>query len=324
MYTCDLHTHTTRSDGHLQPLEAIDRASEKGLKVLAITDHDTILPLLQETEQDMVNLEEYALNKGVELLRGIEISCDRGNEDVHIIGLYCNWNAPEFTKLEEWVQECRMAVYRELVERIAKAGYDVSWEAFLVDADRVDCPERVHKKQIYEYLARKGYVKNWQEGKKWVQATPGFSIERDKPDPIRTIEMLHRAGGTVILAHPFLIREEPVYQRKRMSRYGYIDMLVEAGLDGIEACYTYDKTSYRGSFSPKELESMIRTRYAGAGIFFSGGSDFHGDFRRGLENPRELGECGVTYEYYCKHIKRKKTSSAIPAEQGDSDDKNKY
>lgn len=304
MYTCDLHTHTIRSDGHLNPLESIDRAARRGLKAFAITDHDTVLPLFYDTEKGKVNLEEYAAEKGVELIRGIEISCDSGNDDVHIIGLYCNWDVPEFERLEKWVQKCRMSSYRKIVERIAKAGYDITWDEFLLDADRVDCPERAHKKQIYEYLARKGYVKNWQEGKRWVLSIPEFSIEREKPDPIETIRMLHRLGGTVILAHPFLIREEPVYREQRMSRYAYIDMLVEAGLDGIEACYTYDKTSYSGDFTPKELETMIRTRYADAGIFFSGGSDFHGDFKRGLENPRELGECGITYEYYCEHIKR--------------------
>lgn len=304
MFACDLHTHTIRSDGHLTPLESIDRAAEAGLKVMAITDHDTVLPLCYETEQGRVNLEEYAAGKGIELIRGIEISCDTNNEDVHIIGLYCDWDNPFFDELEAWVQKSRMESYQELMRRLAKAGYEVTWEEFLKDAGKEDCPERVHKKPIYEYMAKKGYVKTWQEGKKLVQSSQELNVEREKPDPVEVIKKLHKAGGTVILAHPFLIKEEPVYRGVKMSRLKYIDMLVEAGLNGIEACYTYDKTSYTGTLKKEEIERIIRERYKDSGIFFSGGSDFHGDFKRGIANPRELGECGISYAYFCEHIKR--------------------
>lgn len=307
MYTCDLHTHTTRSDGHLSPIESIDRATKAGLRVLAITDHDITLPLSVESEEgNMINLEEYGRAKGIELLRGIEISCDSENEDVHLIGLFCNWEDSAFKKLEKQVQDSRLSSYQKLIDKIAFAGYHVSWNEFLKDAGKEECPELVHKKSIYEYLAAKGYVNSWQEGKRWVQDTPEFFVERKKPDPLEIIEMLHRTGGIVILAHPFLIREKPVYKGKRMTRYAYIDMLAEAGLDGIEACYTYDKTSYQGPYSREELEQMIRSRYENKNLFFSGGSDFHGDYKRGILNPRELGECGIFYEYYCKYIRTRK------------------
>lgn len=61
MFECDMHTHTVRSDGHLTPLQSMDRAAELGLKVLVISDHDTILPLFCEK-----NVEEYAASKGLE------------------------------------------------------------------------------------------------------------------------------------------------------------------------------------------------------------------------------------------------------------------
>ena len=123
--------------------------------------------------------------------------------------------------------------------------------------------------------------------------------------------MLHKTGGIVIQAHPFLVKEEPYYRGKSISRYAYMDMLVEAGLDGIEACYTYDKTSYTGTLSKEEIENLVKKRYANAGVFFSGGSDFHGDFKKGLPNPRELGECGVSYEYYCQYIKKPGSAKKI-------------
>lgn len=304
MYECDLHTHTNRSDGHVSPVESIERAAVAGLKVQAITDHDTILPLVYETEQGALNLEHFAAERGVELLRGIEISCDTNNEDVHLIGLYCDWENPAFAELEQFVRQSRARGYQGMVDCIAKAGYAVEWEEILADCGLLEHPERICKKHIFEYLARKGYAPTWDAAKKWIQSAPEFNVLREKPDPLKMIELIHQTGGIAILAHPFLIRECPVYGGKQMERYSYMDMLVEAGLNGIEACYTYDKTSYRGTFSRQELEGMVRKRYEGSGIFFSGGSDFHGDFKKGMVNPRELGECGISYEDYCRDIKR--------------------
>lgn len=304
MFKCDLHTHTTRSDGHVTPIESIDRAADFGIKVLAITDHDTILPLYYETENGMVNLESYAAEKGIELIRGIEISCDTENEDVHIIGLFCQWNAPAFAELEKSVQESRTNGYKEMVRRIIADGYEISWEEMLEDAGLCDTPERVCRKHIFEYFVGKGYADTWQEGKKWIQSVPKYNVKREKPDPIKVIQMLRETGGISILAHPFLIGETVVYNGKCMSRYEYIDMLKEAGLNGIEACYTYDKTSYKGVFSKEEIEKMIRDRYENKGLFISGGSDFHGDFKTGMKNPRELGECGIVLDCYYENIKR--------------------
>ena len=147
MFECDMHTHTVRSDGHLTPVQSIDRAVEMGLKVLVISDHDTTLPLMC----DGVNLEEYAAAKGLELIRGTEISCDTENEDVHLVGIFCDWDAPEFVRLEKEIRLSRMNGYRNMVENLAAAGFQVSWEEVLEYAGRVDDPENVYKKQIYEY-----------------------------------------------------------------------------------------------------------------------------------------------------------------------------
>lgn len=296
MFECDMHTHTVRSDGHLTPKESIDRAAEMGLKVLVISDHDTILPFAE--------LEEYALMKGLELVRGIEISCDTDNEDVHLVGIFCDWEAPEFQQLEKEIRLSRMNGYRKMVENLAAAGYDVSWEEVLIFAGRVDDPENVYKKQIYEYLAEKGLADDWKDGKRLVKSNPEFDPGREKPDPVDIIQLIHKTGGKVIMAHPFLVQEEPCYKGKRMSRFEYIDMLIRAGLDGIEACYPYEKTSYTGTLTSEKIEEIVRERYENAGIFLSGGSDFHGDFVTGMKNPRELGECGISYKYYCENIKK--------------------
>ena len=108
MFACDLHTHTIRSDGHMTPIESIDRAASLGLKVMAITDHDMTLPAIWKG----IDLVSYGAEKGIRLLPGIEVSCDTWNDDVHIIGLYCNWDDPAFADLEHGVQTSRMESYQ--------------------------------------------------------------------------------------------------------------------------------------------------------------------------------------------------------------------
>ena len=342
MFECDMHTHTVRSDGHLTPKESIDRAVELGLKVLVISDHDTTLPLMYEIDANEheilevpegdaaaesaeidaigidaiademrvkreINLEDYAASIGLELVRGTEISCDTENEDVHLVGIFCDWDAPEFLELEKEIRRSRMNGYRRMVENLAAAGYDVSWEEVLQYAGRVDDPENVYKKQIYEYIAVKGFASDWKDGKKLVKSRPEFDPGREKPDPVDIIHLIHKTGGKVIMAHPFLVKDEVYYKGKKMTRFEYIDMLIEAGLDGIEACYPYEKTSYTGNLSSGEIERMVRDRYGNleeSGVFLSGGSDFHGDFVTGMKNPRELGECGISYEYYCEYVRK--------------------
>ena len=88
------------------------------------------------------------------------------------------------------------------------------------------------------------------------------------------------------------------YEGEKISRSQYLDRLIEEGLDGIEARYTYDKTSYGGNLTKQEIYDNIIKDYAGKGLIISGGSDYHNDGKKGVKNPRELGECGLTMEEY--------------------------
>jgi hypothetical protein len=105
-------------------------------------------------------------------------------------------------------------------------------------------------------------------------------------------------GGVAILAHPHLIDERVPWKSKPVTRYEYIEKLIAAGLDGIEACYPYEKTSYKGSASRFEVEREIKNRYSGRLAVISGGSDYHDDGKKGVRDPRFIGECGVSWEYF--------------------------
>ena len=81
------------------------------------------------------------------------------------------------------------------------------------------------------------------------------------------------------------------------TRWEYIRGLIDAGLDGIEIRYTYDKTSCKDKRPREVIWEEVRSLAEGK-LFFSGGSDYHADGKKGTKNPREIGECGLTFEEF--------------------------
>lgn len=303
VYECDMHCHTNRSDGNTSPEEVIRLAAERGVKVIAVTDHDVRPLSIIEADGIEQSMEEYGHNKGVLVIPGIEISCDTEVEDVHIIALGCEWNVPFFETLECDVVRSKVKSYYELVERLNQHGILVEWDEILDNGGNPIPGEKLQKKKIFEMIAQKGYASDWQEAKLLVKRRKEFNVMREKPDPLWVIREIHKANGTAILAHPFLFKAPVVQAGREIGRFEYIDRMIEEGLDGIEACYTYDKTSYDGDLPKEELEKMIRERYQNRVKMISGGSDYHADEKKGVKNARMLGECGVTMAYFEQNMK---------------------
>lgn len=298
-YECDLHCHTTRSDGADTPLELIKNAGRAELKVLAITDHDIRPPMTVQTEDGReTDIVQLAKEMGIILLRGIEISCQTEVEDVHILCFGCDWSDPFFQELEGSVVVSKIKSYKELLKRLGECGMPVTWNEVLDRGGKPISEEHVQKKRIFEIMTEKGYVQQWSDAKLLVKNDRRLRVEREKPDPTAVIREVKRCGGICILAHPFLISEKVMIGTEEMNRDDYIERLIAAGLDGIEACYTYSKTSYDGEMSDKEIEDYIRTAYAERLPIMSGGSDYHADYKKGVKNPRRLGESGITFEYF--------------------------
>ena len=306
-YECDLHCHTTRSDGSDTPQELILNAEKAGVKVLAVTDHDVRPPenitVFSEnrTDTQKVKISAYAAEHGIFLLRGIEISCETEVEDVHIVCFGCDWDDGFFRELEESVVASKINGYKELVRRLTDNGMPVTWEEILENAGNPVKEEQIQKKMIFELMARKGYVSDWSKAKILVKEDKRFRVGRKKPDPVRVIQEIHRCGGICILAHPFLISDEIRTETGKTDRKTYIERLADAGLDGIEACYTYSKTSYAGKYSDEEIEAYVRKEYTDRLRIISGGSDYHADYKKGVKNARRLGESGITYQEFIEN-----------------------
>jgi predicted metal-dependent phosphoesterase TrpH len=241
---------------------------------------------------------EYGRKTNVHVLLGVEFSCDTDVDDVHIVALGCNWNDKEFTVEEENMKRSKINGYRKLTEILSRNGMKISWEELLDNNGNPRKPEEIQRKHIFEAVAAKGYTSSWQEAKIMIRDNPTYNIKREKIDPIRAIEIIKKSGGLAILAHPYLIDEVIHKSSKEIHRKKYIQDLIDSGLDGIEAAYTYSKTSYKGNMKEEAIEKEVSDLYSKKVKIISGGSDYHNDGKKGVKNARMIGDKGVTWEYF--------------------------
>lgn len=297
-YECELHAHTVCSDGNDTPYELIENASARGIRVLALTDHDVIPPesvVLPNGETREIT--SYASERGICLIRGVEFSCETYVEDVHLLGLGCDWTAPELIEQARLIVESKEEAYAETIRRLNERGYAMTMDEVLTVGDQKIPLADLQKKRIFDVLAQKGYAKDWSEAKLLVREDKYFAVKRKKPSVLDIIDIVHRAGGIAILAHPYLIDETVLWQGEKVPRWTVLDALIAHGLDGMEVRYTYDKTICKDTRPREVIWDEVRERIAGR-VFASGGSDYHNDAKKGAKNPRELGECGLTMEEF--------------------------
>jgi predicted metal-dependent phosphoesterase TrpH len=254
----DLHTHSTRSDGSYSPSELIKYAAQKGLSAIALTDHDTVAGLDEASA--------CAADEDIEFVPGIEFSTEYNKRDVHIVGLYISYDSPGFNAwLDEFVQS-RIVRNRKMCDNLRiQAGIDISFDRLTAEY-----PGSVITRAHYaDYLIKHGYVKCHTEAfDRFLGDHTRYFIPREKVTPEKAIDLILNAGGVPILAHPILYH---------MSDEN-LDLLVsrcrDAGLMGIEALYSTYKPA-----DERQITRLAR-KY---GLLISGGSDFHGTNKPGLD-----------------------------------------
>lgn len=304
-YPCDLHCHTTRSDGNDTPGQLIGIASSMGLKAIAITDHDIDPPLTLQENNRTLDIKAFSRSLGLELILGYEFSCDSHVDDVHIIGYELDWDSPLVKEAVVQARKSKANAYKKLCEALTKNGMPVYYEDELLNykdskgSHRKRSPYDIQRKHIFELMAKKDCAPSWDKAKLMVRDNPKLNIGREKISPVKALEVIKKCGGLAVLAHPYLIDEE-VDSRiiGKMSRDSYIKNLINSGLDGIESCYTYSKTTYKGDKSDEEIKKEVEDKYNGKVKFFTGGSDYHNDGKKGVDNPRSLGEAGISLEEF--------------------------
>jgi predicted metal-dependent phosphoesterase TrpH len=249
----DLHAHTTASDGTLPPRELVRTAARHGVRVLAVTDHDSTDGLAEALDE--------AGRLGLTIVPGLEINCDVEGAEIHVLGYLGDWEAPWFQDFLREQRAERVARVHRIAERLTALGLPIDpAEVFALAGD--GAPGRPHVAQV---MVNRGYVRSVREAfDRYLKAGGPASVPRRRLAPVEAVAVIRRAGGVPVLAHPGLA-----------DRDALIPGLVEAGLMGIEAYYA--------EHSPAQTAAYLALcrRFD---LVATGGSDYHGP-TSGRSNP---------------------------------------
>ncbi|MDP0494532.1 MAG: PHP domain-containing protein [Fusobacterium sp. JB021] len=274
----DLHTHTENSDGTYSVENLVKLAKEKELKVIAITDHDTISGLFQTKELS----EKYK----IEIINGIEMSCNLNGKDVHILGYGVNIEDSNFKKELIRIKKIREERNDKIIEKLNKLKLNVSLEE-LKEIAKGDIISKAH---FAELMMNKGYVYSKREAFKNYLGKAGLAfVEKKNYEPIDAVKMLKKNGAFISLAHPKLVTEND------NELENLIKELKKEGLEGLEVNY------YSFNKNDKKRYNKIAEKY---NLIITGGSDFHGKNRVDVS----LGESGLNEKEYIefkKSLKKK-------------------
>ncbi|GGK12669.1 PHP-like protein [Caldalkalibacillus thermarum] len=266
MATIDLHTHTTASDGTNPPAENVRLAREKGLKAIAITDHDTVGGI----EEALAAGREC----GVEVVPGIEISTLRHGQDVHVLGYFIDYQQEGLHHELHKLRDVRAKRNEMMVARLNELGIEITMEE--VRAKQTEPEGNIGRPHIAEVLMDKGIVDSMEEAfEKYLGREGKAYVNPPRISPEDAVRLILRYGGIPVLAHPGLYDDDPL-----------IEELVALGLKGIEV--------YHPDHTDREIEKYSRIA-AELQLIATGGSDFHGE-RNGHIFHSDLGSQPVPAE----------------------------
>jgi 3',5'-nucleoside bisphosphate phosphatase len=242
----DLHTHTVASDGTYRPSELVAEAARRGVRVLAVTDHDSTDGLAEA-------IETARAHPPLTIVPGIEINCDVEGAEIHVLGYGMDYEASWFQDFCRAQREERRARVHRTAERLAALGLPIDVERVfaLVQEGSAGRPH------IARVMVERGYVKTVREAfDRYLAAGKPAHVPRRKLTPEDAVRLLRRAGGAPVFAHPGLAGRDEL-----------IPSMVEAGLMGIECYYSEHSPAQRGTYLD------LCRRYD---LVATGGSDFHG------------------------------------------------
>jgi 3',5'-nucleoside bisphosphate phosphatase len=270
----DFHVHSTASDGTCAPYELLIQAHSKGIKAIALTDHDTLAGL------DSFTAGSRRLS--IRAIPGIELSCNLPGHRLHVLGLGIHrrtWKLldPFLETIKGWRHDRNSALLEGLVDlRIPICMDDI----------RVEAPgEIIARPHFARALVKKGFSQNLQEAfKSYVGHGGKAYIPKQKPELEEVISQLHAVGAVVIVCHPQSLVDGG-------SLKCFLDDLKQAGVDGFEA---------RHPEMPEAMTREVEEYAAEHGLLVSSGSDFHGRNKR----RNHLGRGRDGKKLFARHVQK--------------------
>ncbi len=269
----DLHTHSTASDGTFSPEELVKMAYRKGLKALALTDHDTVSGL--ETA------EHTARSLGLSFVPGVEISVKfEGPGHCHLLGYFIDYRHEELLRTLRRLHEAREKRNEKMVEKLQALGIPITLE----ELQKAAGGGEIGRPHMAKILVQKGIVRDFDEAfeKYLAKGRPAY-VPKARLTAEEAITMIRKAGGLTSLAHPYYLGLSPEATRD------YVASLKEKGLLAVEAYYTDHDEAYT-AFCLELAEEFE--------LLVTGGSDFHGENKPEIELGRGKGNLRVPYEIY--------------------------
>ena len=268
---CDLHSHSTFSDGTLSPTELVKLAEEKGIRALALTDHNT--------SKGLPEFMEAGSKSSVITVPGCEFTTEWNKIEIHIVGLF--FKRQYWKEIEDFLEFSHIAKHNSnmlLIDNLNKAGYEVSFEevSALTEGD-------FNRAHVARVMMAKGYVKSVTEAFDTIlKPGAGFYYPARRISSVAAIHFIKTFGATAIMAHG--LKDLTPKQMKE-----FLPEARRAGLDAIETRYSdFDEEMTATAIS---LAREFRLKQ-------SGGSDFHGQTKPHISLGTGRGSLFVPYEFY--------------------------
>ena len=245
MKFADLHLHTFFSDGTFTPEELVERASKLGFAAIALTDHDTV--------EGCERAATACAAAQMEFISGTELTAEHEDTEVHILAYFVDTHNQVLLKRIAGFQSVRQNRIREMVAALNKLGIPLKAESVFALAN-CKSPGRPH---VARALVKEKLIGNLDEAfEKYLKKGRPAWVPKTKVSALECVDLIHRAGGLAVMAHPGLNRTDEI-----------IPALVNAGLDGIECFHTKHSTV----MSERYLEIADKFN-----LLVTGGSDCHG------------------------------------------------
>lgn len=245
-YPIDLHTHSLRSDGAFEPSEVVRRAAERGVRIMALSDHDTLAGVA-----DAVGAGEPL---GLRIIAATELNTESAWGDAHVLGYFLDPHDDALGDRLRWLRENRGRRIELMVEKLNALGYPLSLERVMQIAQG----GALGRPHVAQALLEAGHVTKYEEAFVTLinKGSPAY-VTRVGLTPLEAVRLVREHGGVPSLAHPWTVTDVDAV----------LPELVEAGLAGLECYYgSHQATSTVRYLALARAYDLVPT----------GGSDFHG------------------------------------------------
>ena len=264
MEQIDLHMHTNKSDGALTPKQIIDEAVKANLQAISITDHDTIEGYTDETIK-------YAKEQGIKLIVGVEISTKSDRCGIHVLGYNFDLNNEEFKQKLDKIRNARHDYLKAVAKKLEKLNYKINVE----ELDKIKSVTKAHiskdiiknEENKLELIKQFGHIPNKGEFIETImnENCPAY-VQKVTVTPKEAAEMIHKAGGKVVLAHPVAYANEDNMTVEEVQQ-----LINKMKPDGLEVYYIY--TNKNNEYI-NEIDKWLKLAKDN-NLFSTIGSDFH-------------------------------------------------